>query len=105
VPKRGLSNEPAAVSPIDSLFPQSSYDNLTGMKQLFKTLISKKCCFLGVLLSFSCLSLTHADSWRLANEWVPHPRCIELIDLGDRHGIDRCDRDRLGVGLEVFNGG
>ena len=64
MPKRGLSNEPAAVSPIDSLFPQSSYDNLTGMKQRFKTLISKYRCFLGVLFSFSCLSLVHADRLR-----------------------------------------
>ena len=70
MPKRGLSNEPAAVSPIDSLFPQSSYDNLTGMKQRFKTLISKYRCFLGLLLGFSCLSLVHADRLRPASERV-----------------------------------
>ena len=74
------------------------------MKQRFKTLISKYRCFLGLLLGFSCLSLTHADSWRLANEWVPHPRCIETLDLGDKEQIDRYDCDRLGIGLEVFNG-
>ena len=50
------------------------------------------------------LPVTHADSWRLANEWVPHPRCIETLDLGDKEQIDRYDCDRLGIGLEVFNG-
>jgi hypothetical protein len=49
-------------------------------------------------------SPTDVDSWRLANEWAPHPRCIETLDLGDKEQIGRYDCDRLGIGLEVFNG-
>jgi hypothetical protein len=60
--------------------------------------------FLLVALFLLGLPVTHADSWRLASEWVPHPRCIETLDLGDKEQIDRYDCDRLGIGLEVFNG-
>jgi hypothetical protein len=59
--------------------------------------------FLLVALFFLGLPVTYADSWRLANEWVPHPRCIETLDLGDKEQIGRYDCDRLGIGLEVFN--
>jgi hypothetical protein len=60
--------------------------------------------FLLVALFVLGLPVTHADGWRLANEWVPHPRCIETLDLGDKEQINRYDCDRLGIGLEVFNG-
>ena len=60
--------------------------------------------FLLVAPFFLGLPVSHADSWRLANEWAPHPRCIEALDLGDKEQIDRYDCDRLGIGLEVFNG-
>ena len=60
--------------------------------------------FFPVALFFLGLSVTYADSWRLAREWAPHPRCIETLDLGDKEQIDRYDCDRLGIGLEVFNG-
>jgi hypothetical protein len=60
--------------------------------------------FLLVALFLLRLPVTYADSWRLANEWAPHPRCIETLDLGDKEQIDRYDCDRLGIGLEVFNG-
>ena len=60
--------------------------------------------FLLVALFLLGLPVTYADSWRLASEWVPHPRCIETLDLGDKEQIDRYDCDRLGIGLEVFNG-
>ena len=59
---------------------------------------------LGFVLLVYPFSHALSDSWGLASEWVPHPRCIELIDLGDRHEIGQFDCDRLGVGLEVFNG-
>ena len=60
--------------------------------------------FLFVTLFLLGLPVTHADSWRLASEWAPHPRCIEALDLRDKEQIDRYDCDRLGIGLEVFNG-
>ena len=60
--------------------------------------------FLLVALFLLGPPVTHADSWRLASEWAPHPRCIETLDLGDKAQIDRYDCDRLGIGLEVFNG-
>ena len=60
--------------------------------------------FLLVALFLLGLRVTYADSWRLASEWAPHPRCIEALDLGDKEQIDRYDCDRLGIGLEVFNG-
>ena len=60
--------------------------------------------FLLVALFLLGPPVSHADSWRLASEWAPHPRCIEALDLGDKEQIDRYDCDRLGIGLEVFNG-
>ena len=60
--------------------------------------------FFLVALFILSLPVAHADSWRLASEWVPHPRCIEALDMGDKEQIDRYDCDRLGIGLEVFNG-
>ena len=60
--------------------------------------------FFLVALFILSLPVAHADSWRLASEWVPHPRCIEALDMGDKEQIGRYDCDRLGIGLEVFNG-
>ena len=60
--------------------------------------------FFLVALFILSLPVAHADSWRLASEWAPHPRCIEALDMGDKEQIDRYDCDRLGIGLEVFNG-
>lgn len=45
-----------------------------------------------------------SDSWRLASEWAPHPRCIEALDLWDKGELNRYNCDRFGRGLEVFNG-
>ena len=58
----------------------------------------------GFSLFVLSISNVASDSLRLAGEWIPHPRCIELLDLGDREEIDRFSCDRLGVGLELFNG-
>ena len=60
--------------------------------------------FFLVALFILSLPVAHADSWRLASEWGPPPRCIERLDMGDKEQIGRYDCDRLGIGLEVFNG-
>jgi len=60
--------------------------------------------FFLVALFIPGLPVAHADSWRLASEWAPHPRCIEALDLWDKEQINRYNCDRFGRGLEVFNG-
>ena len=70
---------------------------------LFLMKITKQ-SILGLFLLVFPFSQAFSDSWRLASEWVPHPRCIEALDLWDKEQLNRYNCDRFGEGLEVFNG-
>ena len=59
---------------------------------------------LGFVLLVYPFSQALSDSWGLASEWTPHPRCIEALDLWDKGELNRYNCDRFGRGLEVFNG-
>ena len=58
----------------------------------------------GFSLLVLSISNVASDSWGLASEWAPHPRCIEALDLWDKGELNRYNCDRFGRGLEVFNG-
>ena len=70
---------------------------------LFLVKITKQSILGFVLLVFP-FSQALSDSWGLASEWAPHPRCIEALDLWDKGELNRYNCDRFGRGLEVFNG-
>jgi len=70
---------------------------------LFLVKITKQ-SILGLVLLVYPFSQALSDSWGLASEWAPHPRCIEALDLWDKEQLNRYNCDRFGRGLEVFNG-
>ena len=79
------------------------YSESMNLSSFFLMKITKQ-SILGFVLLVYPFSQAFSDSWRLASEWAPHPRCIEALDLWDKGELNRYNCDRFGEGLEVFNG-